>query len=189
MTRRTKDDVIVAAGRLFATRGYHGTSMRDLGKELGLEPSSLYAHVDTKQELLVEVVDRGAGFFQAAADKALTTAGTASDRLRALIGGHVTVVLDHRDEVRTFLNEAASLDPSRHQQVIATRNRYEDAFRTVLKDGAADGSFDEHLDPVTASIFILSILNAVERWYRDEGPMSRTELTDRIYRFALTGIG
>ena len=59
-TRNTHEDVVRAAGRLFAERGYHGTSMRDLGKELGLLGSSLYSHVSSKQDLLVEVVEEGA---------------------------------------------------------------------------------------------------------------------------------
>ena len=110
MSRRSREDVGRAAGRLFGERGYHGTSMRDLGKELGLVGSSLYAHVEGKQQLLVEVVSRGAELFSAAADSALTVEGSAADRLRALIDGHVGVVLDHREEVRTYLNEAVALD-------------------------------------------------------------------------------
>ena len=73
--------------------------------------SHLYSHVAGKQELLVEVIDLGAGYFQAAAVASLGTEGTAADRLEALISGHVGVVLDHRNEVRTYLNEAAALDP------------------------------------------------------------------------------
>ena len=49
MSRHNRDDVVSAAGRLFAARGYHGTSMRDLGRELGLLGSSLYAHIEGKQ--------------------------------------------------------------------------------------------------------------------------------------------
>lgn len=185
---RSRDDVIVAAGRLFAARGYHGTSMRDLGKELGLEGSSLYAHIEGKQQLLVEVIDRGAALFQSSADAALTKDGTAADRLRALIEGHISVVLEHKDEVGTFLDQASALDKSRRSGVVASRDRYEDAFRTVLKDGAADGSFDEDIDPVTSSIFILSILNAIGRWYHSDGVINRTELGARLYDFVLRGI-
>ena len=188
MSPRSREDVVSTAGRLFAERGYHGTSMRDLGSELGLLGSSLYAHIDNKQQLLVEVIDRGAGFFQAVADAALLVPGPAPERLRALIAGHVGVVLDHRDEVRTFLNEARSLDPIPRQQVIDARDRYEHAFREVLKAGAADGSFRDDLDPVTGSIFILSVLNALERWYRPEGLVTREQLVDQIYRFSLHGI-
>ena len=92
-SKNTRADVVAAAGRLFADKGYHGTSMRDLGKELGLLGSSLYAHVDSKEDLLVDVVAKGAGLFQASADEALALEGSARDRLEALIAGHVVVVL------------------------------------------------------------------------------------------------
>ena len=189
MTRHSREDVVQAAGRLFAERGYHGTSMRDLGRELGMLGSSLYSHVEGKQQLLVEVVDRGAGFFQAAADEALATDGGASQRLRALIAGHVDVVLDHREEVRTYLSEASALDDESRQLVIEARDRYEEAFRGVLKEGAADGSFRSDVDPRLGAIFILSILNAVDRWYRDDGAIDRGALVDRIDAFVTNGLG
>ncbi|HHC07895.1 MAG TPA: TetR/AcrR family transcriptional regulator [Actinobacteria bacterium] len=184
----TREDVIAAAGRMFAAKGYHGTSMRDLGRELGLLGSSLYSHVGGKQELLVEVVARGAKLFQAAADRALATEGTAADRLRALIAGHVDVVLDHRDEVRTFLNEARSLDAEARAAVVEARDRYEEAFRTVLREGIEDGSFRPEVDPVVDGIFVLSILNAIERWYDVSGPVDRSELVARLHRFVLGGL-
>ena len=74
-SRHSRDDVIDAAGRLFAERGYHGTSMRDLGKALGLHGSSLYSHVSSKEDLLVEVVQRGAELFQRSAAAASSAPG------------------------------------------------------------------------------------------------------------------
>lgn len=182
-TRNTRADVVAAAGRLFARRGYHGTSMRDLGKELGLLGSSLYSHVESKQDLLVEVVEEGSRLFEASAARALSDGGTASHRLRALISGHVDVVLDNLDVARTFLNEARMLDSEQRQRVLAARDHYEEAFRSVIRDGVADGSFRADADPKTASIFILSILNAIERWYRPEGRLDRKALNDQLQRF------
>ncbi len=66
---RSREDVVTAAGRLFSARGYHGTSMRDLARELGLIGSSFYSHIDSKADLLVEVVERGADLFQESADR------------------------------------------------------------------------------------------------------------------------
>jgi AcrR family transcriptional regulator len=109
-TRNTRADVVQAAGRLFAERGYHGTSMRDLGRELGLQGSSLYSHIRSKEDLLVDVVQRAADLFQIGADRATVQTGDERATLRALIAGHVDVLLDHVDEARTFLNEARSLD-------------------------------------------------------------------------------
>jgi len=188
-TRNSRADVVAAAGRLFAERGYHGTSMRDLGRELGLLGSSLYAHVDSKQDLLVEVVEDGARLFQESARNALDVAGSAPERLRALVGGHVDVVLSNQDVVRTFLNEARMLDKQHRSRIIAARDSYEQAFRRVIGDGVSEGSFRADVDPKITSILILSILNALERWYRPEGALDRDGLIDSILRLVVDGIG
>jgi AcrR family transcriptional regulator len=187
-TRNSRSDVVAAAGRLFAERGYHGTSMRDLGRELGLLGSSLYAHVESKQDLLVEVVEEGARLFQDSAEEALARGGTAAERLRRLVAGHVAVVLDNSDVVRTFLNEARMLDEVHRARVIAARDAYEAAFRSVVADGVEEGTFGAGTDPKMASIFILSILNAVERWYRRDGVLDRAGLVDAIVAAATHGI-
>lgn len=182
-TRNTRADVVAAAGRLFARRGYHGTSMRDLGKELGLLGSSLYSHVESKQDLLVDVVEEGARLFEASAERALANGGSGVERLRALIAGHVDVVLDNLDVARTFLNEARMLDSEQRRRVLAARDHYEQAFRNVIRDGVEDGSFRPGTDPKTASIFILSMLNAIERWYNPDGPIDRAALIRHLGEF------
>jgi AcrR family transcriptional regulator len=186
--RKSRSDVVAAAGKLFAEKGYHGTSMRDLGRNLGLLGSSLYAHVDSKEDLLVEVVSNGADMFQASADAALAIEGNAAARLRGLIEGHVDVVLENLDVARTFLNEARVLDDAHREHVVAARDAYEAAFRTVISQGASDGSFRSDVDPKVASIFVLSILNAIERWFRPSGTIDRSHLVAGIYRFSLSGL-
>ena len=188
-TRNSRADVVAAAGRLFAERGYHGTSMRDLGRELGLLGSSLYAHVESKQDLLVEVVEEGARLFQDSADRALAAVGTSSERLRGLVAGHIDVVLDNQDVVRTFLNEARMLDEEHRSRIVEARDRYEADVRAVIAAGVADGTFRPRTDPKMTSILILTILNAVERWYRPDGPLDRTGLVDAIIDMVMTGIG
>ncbi len=187
-TRNTREDVIDAAGRLFADRGYHGTSMRDLGRELGLLGSSLYAHVESKQDLLVAVVERGASLFEASAASALATEGSADRRLGALIEGHVDVVLDNIDVARTFLNEARVLDDGHRRRVLAARDGYEAVFRQVLREGVDEGTFREDVDPSLDAIFVLSILNAIERWYHPGGRIDRSSLVGELTGFVLEGL-
>ena len=188
VTRNSRADVVAAAGRLFAKKGYHGTSMRDLGREVGLLGSSLYAHVDSKQDLLVEVVEAGAALFQESAGAAIRIDGDGETRLRALIRGHIDVVMDNLDVARTFLNEARALDGEHRARVLAARDVYEASFRAVITAGVRDGSFRDGVDEKTASILILSILNAVERWYRPEGRLDRSQLVEEVVAFVESGL-
>ncbi len=179
-TRNTRADVVATAGRMFAEKGYHGTSMRDLGKELGLLGSSLYSHIDSKEDLLVEVVDEGARLFLDSADQAMAVHGTAGERLRSLIAGHVDVVLDHQDVVRTYLNEARMLDEGHRSRVVESRDAYEMMFRSVIAAGVNAGEFRADVEPKIAAIFILSILNALERWYHPDGELNRDRIVEAI---------
>lgn len=187
-TRNSRQDVVAAAGRMFAERGYHGTSMRDLGKEVGLLGSSLYSHIDSKEDLLVEVVDEGARLFLASSELAADVAGGPGRKLRALIAGHVDVVLDNRDVVRTYLNEARMLDESHRTRIVAARDAYESRFRDVIEEGIGEGGFRHDLDPKIASIFTLSVLNAIERWYRPDGELNRDDLVGQLDGFVSSAL-
>ncbi len=187
-TRHSRESVIQAAGKLFALRGYHGTSMQDLGNELGLFKSSIYSHVSSKEDLLLEVVRRAERLFNESAQKALESGGGEAERLRALITGHLWVILDHRDEASTFLNEARALDEPYREAVIAARDGYERLFRQVIRAGIRSGEFVQGTDPVMTTIFILSILNAVGRWYRPGGRLERQELAREMWGFVSSGL-
>jgi AcrR family transcriptional regulator len=187
VTRNSRADVVRAAGRLFAARGYHGTSMRDLGRELGLQGSSLYSHITSKEDLLVEVVEAGAELFERSAARALEETGDPIERLKLLVEGHVDVVLDHLDEARTFLNEAQALERDHRAVVIKARDRYESVFRSVIRQGIESGELRPDLDVRMTAIYLLSVLNAVDRWYRPEGELDRDALVDSIMEFVVRG--
>ncbi|MDH5421060.1 MAG: TetR/AcrR family transcriptional regulator [Acidimicrobiia bacterium] len=188
MSRLSRDDVIEAAGRLFAKRGYHATSMRDLGGELGILGGSVYAHVSSKEELLVEVVQRAGRLFGESAARAMSSSDHPEEQLRALIGGHIRVVLDHRDEAQTFLNEATALGERHRQAIVEERDTYEAHYRSVITNGITAGTFRSDVDANLAATFVLSILNAIERWYQPDGRVDPVSLADQLHRFALSGV-
>ena len=118
--------------------------------------------------------------FQDSAEEALAQGGTAAEAASARC--RPCRRARQLDVVRTFLNEARMLDEVHRARVIDARDAYEAAFRAVAADGVEDGSFGAGTDPKMASIFILSILNAVERWYRSDGALDRAGLVDAIHR-------
>lgn len=188
MSRLTRHDVVVAAGRLFASQGYHATSMRDLGRELGILGGSVYAHVGSKEELLVAVVRRAGELFGESAERALSASDNPRDRLQALIAGHIDVVLDHRDEVQTFLNEARSVPASARRTIVEERDRYEDIFKSTIKDGTAVGAFRAGTDSALAARFVLSVINAIDRWYDPKGDLNRLQLVAAVFAFVTEGL-
>jgi AcrR family transcriptional regulator len=188
MGRLSRDDIVAGAGRRFALYGYHGTSMRDLGDDLGILGSSIYAHIGGKQELLVAVVERGAAFFEASATHALKSATEPIEVLRLLMEGHIDVLIDHRSEARTYLTESFFLEEAERMKIIAARDAYEQVFVDTISEARDAGDARADLDPRLAAIYILSMLNAIERWYDGEGRVSRDHLVDDLAAFVCSGV-
>lgn len=188
MSRLTRDDIVIGAGKRFGTYGYHGTSMRDLGNDLGILGSSIYAHVGGKHELLVAVVERAGELFDASADAAVELGLGPTGTLRALIGGHIDVLIDYAPEATTFLNEAVFLEPEDRTRITKARDEYEAVFRATFQRGIDAGAFRSDVDPKLAGIYTLSILNATLRWYKTDGELSRIQLADDVADFIVGGI-
>ncbi|MBA3717399.1 MAG: helix-turn-helix transcriptional regulator, partial [Actinobacteria bacterium] len=93
-TRRS--ELIREAARLFAERGYHGTSIGDLAEALGVQKATLYAHIESKQDLLYETMRDGAAAFHAALD-AIPELLPATEKVRLALRGHLRVVAEQLD--------------------------------------------------------------------------------------------
>src|SRR5918992_1320182 len=101
-TRRS--ELTREAARLFAEKGYHGTSIGDLAKALGVQKASLYAHIQSKQDLLYETMRDGAAAFHAALD-AIPEDLPAAEKIRLALRGHLRVVADQLDVATVFVRE------------------------------------------------------------------------------------
>ena len=185
-TRR--NELVEVAARLFSERGYHGTSMQDLGQALGLQRGSLYAHIGSKEDLLFDVVADGAERFLARGEEALTTGGGARDRLRALLVGHVETATQHLEASTVFLNEWRYLSPELRRVIQEKRDRYEDMVRQIVEEGVAAGEFRSDVDVRFAAMLVLSAGNWTYAWYRPGGDLSPTEIGERFSELVTRGL-
>jgi AcrR family transcriptional regulator len=185
--RNTRDQILQAAAMLFARQGYEACSMRDLAREVGLQPSSLYSHFASKQELLREIAFQCATAFQQAvwalADENLTP----EKRLRRMLVAHTEVVIQLKGQARIFMEEWRNLEPADQIQYAQARDRYEQLFRRVIAEGIAKGHFAP-IDEKLASLTLLSALNSISAWYRTDGGLTAEQLGQRMADLLLNGL-
>src|SRR5256886_8042484 len=117
-TRR--NELTRAAARLFAEKGYHGTSIGDLAEALGVQKGSLYAHIESKADLLWEVAREGAAAFHAALD-AVPEEGPVVARIRAALRAHLRVVSEQLDVATVFVREWRYPEGERREPFVAAR--------------------------------------------------------------------
>src|SRR6266581_9542197 len=111
------------AARLFAEKGYHGTSIGDLAKAMGVQKGSLYSHINSKQDLLYETMREGADAFHAALD-AVPDDLPATEKIRLVLRAHLRVVAEQLDVATVFVREWRYLDGERREELLGQRRRY-----------------------------------------------------------------
>jgi AcrR family transcriptional regulator len=184
MSERRSELTRIAA-RLFAEKGYHGTSVADLAEAMGVQKSSLYHHVESKADLLWEVAHEGAQAFHAGLDR-LPERAPATEKIRLALREHLAVVAGQLDVATVFVKEWDALEGKRRAQFEAERRRYEERVRGLFREGVERSELRTDLDVPTAALLFLSAGNWAYAWLR---PGADTDaLADRIYAALLDGM-
>jgi AcrR family transcriptional regulator len=183
MTRR--EELSRQAARLFAQKGYHGTSVGDLAEALGVQKGSLYAHIEGKEDLLYETMRSGAAAFHSGLDE-IPERLPAPDKIRLALRAHLRVVADQLDVATVFVQEWKYLEGARLDEIVAERRRYEERIRELFREGREQSELRSDLDETAAARFFLSAANWAYTWLR---PGTDTDpIADRFFAVLLDGI-
>ncbi len=184
MTTR-RDELVRQAARLFAEKGYHGTSTGDLAQAMGVQKGSLYAHISSKADLLWEVAREGAAAFHTALDE-IPDDVPATEKIRLALRAHLRVVAQQLDVATVFIREWRYLEGERREEFLSERRRYEERFRALFREGRELGGLRTDLDDATATLLALSAANWAYTWLRPG--RDTDELADRFYGSLLDGM-
>lgn len=182
-TRR--EELVAVAARLFAERGYHGTSMADLAEAMGVQKGSLYSLTGSKQDLLVVVTRDGAAAFHAALDAIPDNAAPLA-RLRAALRGHLAVVAAQVDAATVFTREWRYLEEPELTAFRDERRRYESRWRGLVREAAERGALRSDVDVDAMVLVLLSAANWAYTWIRAEAETD--ELADRFLAIVVDGV-
>lgn len=177
-----------AAMHLFGKQGYAGTSMRDIANAVGVLPGSLYAHIQSKEALLVEIVADGIGRFLDAVQPIVASGDTPAEKLRRMIIAHVEVVADNPERSQVVFHQWRFLGPDNLPTALEGRETFERTFRTVFNEGVAAGQFRANLNVRISVRVILGALNWTPEWLSPEGPLSPSEVGAQMADALLDGI-
>ena len=173
-----------AALELFAERGYHGVSMRELAGATGIQASSLYAHVTSKEELLLELILLGHEEHRERLRTALIETGDDPvEQLTACVRAHVLFHVEYPMLATVCNNELHVLGPAGEREVRLVRGDAERTLLGLVQRGCRLGVFsvpDEWL--ATAAIGGMGVRAAA--WFRS-GEYSPEQVAATYAEFAL----
>jgi AcrR family transcriptional regulator len=169
------DSILTAALTLFSERGYRATTMDDIGSAVGIRGPSLYKHVRSKHDLLVQIMVETMSTLIRDQQAALGAGGDLSTRLRRCVEAHVRYHAAHRLEAFVGNREIDSLQSEERESVIEMRDSYELRLRALIEAGCESGEFTVQSARLV-SYAILEMGMGVAAWFRVDGEYSVDEV-------------
>jgi AcrR family transcriptional regulator len=171
------DHLLAQAARVFAEKGYHSTTMRDLAAASGMSLAGMYYYTRGKDDLLGLIQERCFTRVLAGAERAVAAATDPAERLQAFIRHHVTFFARHMAEMKVLSHEPA-------RGVTAIKRRYVDLLETLLKDAAPE---ETAVDRSAAAYVLFGMMNWIYNWYDPAGEIDPERLAGLIARIFLGG--
>ncbi|GAA0360701.1 TetR/AcrR family transcriptional regulator [Actinoallomurus spadix] len=182
-----RESLLRVAVGLFNERGFDGTSMDDLARELGVTKAAIYHHVPGKQELLRLAVDRALDGLFALVGELDSVPGRAVDRLEHLVRGSVTVLVDRLPFVTLLLRVRGNTQVER--DALERRREFDRIVAGLVADAVADGDLRSDVDPATTARLLFGMVNSLIEWYRPHGgDIGGPDLADAVTKVAFDGL-
>lgn len=179
--------IVQVALDCFARRGYAATSMREIARDVGIQPASIYSHFTSKEEILWSAYSRANQTLDQMQDEVLPgdrvgDAGPQQD-LRAFIRTHARFHAENGQIAMIANSQMASLRADHYEKATVWRDSYEQRLRTLL-EAAVDAGFANVSDVKIYVYAILQMGMAIATWFRTDGDWTVDEVVDRYDEMA-----
>lgn len=178
-------EITNAALGLFARKGYHGTSVKDIASALGIQAPSLYNHVASKQEILDEVMFKTMDTLLHDFDAAVASTDDVVEQVRRATEAHVRYHARYPREAHVGNREIASLKEPSQTRIRELRRAYAHRWQTLVEDGVRQRRFFV-ASARLASYAILEMGVGVALWFRPDGDLTESEVATLYGAMALS---
>jgi AcrR family transcriptional regulator len=178
--------VLRGAVKVFNERGYDGTSMEDLSRELGITKSAIYHHVTSKEELLRLAVDRALDGLFALLEEVSGLEAPAIGRLEELARRSVLLLVAELPFVTLLLRVRGNTKAER--QALARRRSFDAAVASLVAQARDEGDLRQDVDPALVARLLYGTINSVVEWYRPRDGGGPAELAEIIVAVAFDGL-
>ena len=187
MPNNRKQEIQVAAAKLFGKKGFAASSVRDIAHEVGLGAASLYNHMGSKDELLTMICFRCARSFEEGMKSIDASPVDPVEKIRQLIRLQISIALHDESSLTVFNDEWRHLQEPHLSEFLQLRRAYENAYLRIIRQGIDVGQLNP-TDPYLVFQMILSSL----RWLHLSGmrktKLNEQQLTEQIISIIIKGI-
>jgi len=183
----TREDILEAAAQVFRQKGFHGASMNDIANAVNLQKASLYHHVSSKQEILLEILDRALQLLLERISGITAQNISADKKLRLMVREYMQILAENVDLASVLLFEHRALERRQHARHVPNRDQFEELWRDVLAEGVKAKLFQCE-DIALTTRALLGLMNWTITWYRPDGEKTIEQISDDYSNLFLNGL-
>lgn len=184
-----RDEILRAARTTFARKGYDGASIRDIAQEAELSLSALYYYFPSKQDALYELIREAFEWYYIRAQKVVADAGGSPvDEVASLVRFIVRYRARNQLISRVTLRDTERLDPEKFALIRQQQKDSRGILVDAIRRGMDSGVFRIE-NPDLAGRAVLSIVNTIPLWYKEDGPLDEAQLERSYTAYCLRLLG
>ncbi len=183
----SREAILESAAQVIRQKGFHGASMADIAKVVDLKKASLYHHFPSKQDILLELLDRALDMVIERMAFVMQQSLPADEKLRLAMRSYLKTLSEQGDLVSVLLLEHRSLEPEFHVRHVPHRDRFEEMWRELIQEGVNTGIFSCDDIPLTVR-GLMGIMNWTITWFHAAGPLTIEEVADHFANVSLSGL-
>lgn len=178
------EKIIDATTKLISKKGYHGTSIQMIAKEVGLTKSTIFHHFENKEAILLAILD--IAYPQALYKLTMLVNDedlSGADKLKRFIELHMDMVANKGDILRIYLREEHTLEGQKAKVHNESRKHYARLVRKIIRQIQDEGhNRYSGLSSTVIANAVLGICNWSIRWYKKNGTMNLQQVCDQIFQ-------
>ncbi len=182
--------ILRTSARIFAEKGYHSTSMRDISRDTKVSLAGLYYYCKSKEELLFLIQDNCFGHVLERLEQSLKETTEPVEKLRFVIENHLSFFAANMAEMKVLSHEADSLEGEMREHVSGKKQQYTKLVRRIMSEvqqQTAAGHERSKIDLTVATYALFGMMNWIYNWYDPHGKLSVNDLVDNTTRLFLSG--
>ena len=160
----SKEAILAEAKQLFSSKGYRGTTLRDLTRSFGVSRPSIYHYYNSKMEILSELHSKGFNKVAATLDKILTTDLPTREKFRKIIEVHARNSAMDTELSKIFFMDEMEMPEKLRREIRKRRRGYTERIMALYEKGIQEGVFKD-IDPRLAVYLIIGACNWLVMWY------------------------
>ena len=180
-------EILKVAAQIFYEKGFNATSVNDIADAMNLTKAGLYHYIESKQQLLFEIMSLGLEALERDVIIPAKTGTDAEARLKLIIYYHAKQIAGGNHAVTIISDEVKALSEIQREEITVRRRAYFNFVRNTLDELKAEGKLSD-VDTTVATYSMVGMILWVSRWYQPGGELTPDDVSREVSKIALNAL-